>query len=171
MTEEKNNKKETIVKSFDYKWYQFIIVYGLINIYYFFNINASIDNIYIEASKIFTSQLMVDGSNFSLLANLFASPILIFIIVANIIIYILREFIVFLIFKIVYFKSTVNDEASIKLYKYIKRTLLCFISINIIGILFYNNVSRSILFALLYLPIPIYSFLFIYLKMRKRIKI
>lgn len=170
MAEENNTKKKIKIRAFNFKWYEFLIIYGLLNISLFFTINASINNIYENFSKLYVSKLMVDGSDLSIFANMFAAPLFMLLVIVNMGILLLQEFIVILLFRLVYFMSMVKDEEKSKLYRYIKITLLCFILINIIGIIFWGDIKRSIIFIFLHLPIPLFAFILICLKMKKYIK-
>lgn len=155
---EENSKNKVKVRSFNYKWYEFLIVYGIINILFFFSISAGINNIYENFSKLFVSEALVDGADFSIFVNLFAAPIFLFLLIANIGIIVLQEFIVILIFKLVYFKSIVSDDEKTRLYQRFNITLLFLILANIIGIIFSGDLKRIILFVLIYFPIPLITF-------------
>lgn len=156
MSEGMNNKKKIQVKSFNYKWYQFLITYGILNIFFFLSINTIINSIYENFSKLYVSGVRIDGTDFSIFANLLATPIFVFLMIITIIIGILQEFIITLLFRFVYFMSVVKDEEKVRLHQYIKITLLCFLLLNIIGIIFLGDIYRTILFVFLYLPIPFF---------------
>lgn len=170
MTERKNNKNEIQVKSFNYKWYEFLFTYGIFNIFFFLGINNVVNNIYENFSKLHVSNLMVDGSDFSIFANLFATPILFFMVITSIGFFLIQELIIILIFKFVYFLSMVKNEEMIRLYQYIKMTLLCFILPNMLVIMFRGDIKRIIFFVFLYLPLPLFTFILIGLKMKRCIK-
>jgi ABC-type multidrug transport system permease subunit len=170
MAEENNNKKEIQVKSFNHKWYGFLITYGIFNIYFFLCNNSIINNIYKNFSQLYTKEVTIDGADFSIFMNLFAMPIFIFLLIANIGIAVLFEFIAILLFKVVYLKSMVKDEDKVRLLKYIKTALLCFILANIIGIIFYGDIYRTIFYIFLYFPIPLFTFIFICSKMKRDMK-
>jgi len=169
MTEENNYKKQVQVKPFNHKWYGFLIAYAILNVLFFSSINAVINNIYENFSQLYVSKVVVDGADFSIFANLFSMPVFIFLVIANIVITLIYEFIVILLFKAVYLKSMVKDEEKIRLHKYIKNTLLCFILANIIGVMFWTDINRIVFFAFLYLPIPLFTSIFICSKIKRYI--
>lgn len=97
MQEENNNiqtSAQTKVKSFKFKWYEFFIIYGIINVSAFFRINSIINNIYKSYSELYTSGVMIDGTDFSVFTNMFATPIFLFLAISNIIIGLLVEFVI-----------------------------------------------------------------------------
>lgn len=164
----KENKIKIIqTMPFKRKWYEFIIIFGLINIYSFWGINSVMNSIYKNFSKLFVSNLSVDGSNLSIFANMFAAPLFIALTVINIVIFLVEELFVILLFKFIYFKSMVKDEEKIRLYQYTKIALLYFLLANIIAIGFYCDIKRAVFFAFLYLIVPLFNFLFICLKIKK----
>lgn len=164
MTEQNRKNK---IKSFNFKWYEFLIAYGIINISFFFNNNAVVSNIYKNFSELFVSEVLVDGADFSIFANLFSAPIFLFLLITNIGIIVLQEFITILLFKFVYFKSIVSDDERIRLYQYSKIALLCLMIVNIAAIIFWGDILRIKLFLFLYFPIPLITFVSICLKMKK----
>ena len=166
MGKENDNKKKIKIKPFNYKWYQFLIIYGIINIYFFYGINSEISNIYETFSKMHINNLAVDGSDFSLFANFFSMPIIVAMAVISIGVIVLFELIFILLFKFVYFKSVVKDEEKILLCKYVKKSLLYFTLANAISTVFWGDIQRIELFVFSYLPLLFFTFIFIYLKMK-----
>jgi hypothetical protein len=166
MGKENDNKKKIKIKPFNYKWYQFLIIFGIINIYFFYAINSEISNIYETFSKMLINNLVVDGSDFSLFANFFSMPIIGAIAVISIGVIVLFELIFILLFKFVYFKSVVKDEEKILLCKYVKKSLLYFTLANVISTVFWGDIQRIKLFIFSYLPLLLFTFIFIYLKMK-----
>lgn len=166
MGKENDYKKKIKIKSFNYKWYQFLIIFGIINIYFFYAINSEINNIYETFSKMHINDLVVDGSDFSLLANFFSIPIIGAMAVISIGVIVLFELIFILLFKFVYFKSAVKDEEKILLCKYVKKSLLYFTLANTISTVFWGDIQRTNLFVFSYLPLLFFTFIFIYLKMK-----
>lgn len=167
MSEINKNKEKIKIRTFNFKWYEFLIIYGIFNIFFFLSINAVINNIYKIFLQFHVSNFTFDGSDFSILANLFAAPIIALMVIINMGIFILEEFIIILLIKLVYFISTVKDEEKSRLYKYIRNTLLCFVLPNLTGIIFRGDTLRTIFFILLYLPVPLFAFMLICLKIRK----
>lgn len=170
MTEFNNNRRQIQVKSFDYKWYEFLITYGIFNIFFFVNGIGAINRIYENYSNFFVSDFIMDGSNLSIFVNMFAAPLFLFFVLINIAFTVVIELIVILVLKYMYFSSTVIAEEKVRLYQYIKKAILCFILANIIGIMFWWSIVRTELYAFLYLPVPLFTYLFVCLKMKKSIK-
>ena len=166
MGKENDYKKKIKIKSFNYKWYQFLIIFGIINIYFFYAINSEISNIYETFSKMHINNLVVDGSDFSLFANFFSMPIIVAMAVISIGAIVLFELIFILLFKFVYFKSVVKDEEKILLCKYVKKSLLYFTLASTICTVFWGDIQRIKLFVFSYLPLLFFTFIFIYLTMK-----
>lgn len=166
MGKENDNKKKIKIKPFNYKWYQFLIIFGIINIYFFYIINSEISNIYETFSKMHINNLVVDGSDFSLFANFFSMPLIGVMAVISIGVIVLFELIIILLFKFVYFKSVVKDEEKILLCKYVKKSLLYFTLANAISTVFWGDIQRIKLFVFSYLPLLFFTFIFIYLKIK-----
>jgi hypothetical protein len=166
MGEENDDKKKIKIKPFSYKWYQFLIIFAIINIYFFYVINSEISNIYETFSKMHINNLVVDGSGLSLFANFFSMPIIGAMAVISIGVIVLFELIFILLFKFVYFKSVVKDEEKILLCKYVKKSLLYFTLANVISTVFWGDIQRIKLFVFSYLPLLFFTFIFIYLKMK-----
>jgi hypothetical protein len=167
MSAENDNKKKIKIKLFNYKWYQFLIIYGIINIYFFYGINSEISNIYKTFSKMHVNNLVVDGSDFSLFINFFSLPLVGAMAVISIGVIVLFELIFILLFKFVYFKSVVKDEEKILLCKYVKKSLVYFALANVICTVFWGDIQRIKLFIFSYLPLLFFTFIFIYLKIKK----
>lgn len=161
------NKKKIQLKSFNYKWYEFLIIYGIFNILFFLNINASVNNIYKNFSELHVSNFIIDGSDLSIFVNLFAVPLIILLIMISFGFVLLQELIAVLLLRFMYFISMVKDGERARLYRYIKIVLLCFILANIVGVMFWGDILRTTLLAFMYLPLPFFTFIFVCLKIKK----
>lgn len=162
--------KNIKIRSFNFKWYEFFIIYVVLNISYFIFINVSVSSMFQNVSKLHVSGFVMDGSDLSILVNLFTAPLILFLLLINIALVVFQEFIAVLVFKLVYFISIVKNDEMMKLYKYVKITLLCLIPVNIICIILCGDIHRIILFILLYWPIPFFMFILISLKIKKFMK-
>lgn len=171
MREENNNKKKIIIKSFNYKWQQFLIIYGIINIFIFYCcFNSGINEIFPEffggnwfedmeglagALKLFMFPLQ--------LAALMLFTVLLIIPIAIIFIF---EVVLILIFRFGYFRSEVKDEEKILLSHYIKNALLCFLLAYFLCVILFGDIRHIVCYAFMYLPVPLFTFIFIYLKVK-----
>lgn len=169
MIEGNDNRKMVCFRPFNYKWYEFLITYGILNIFFFLNINNVLNSMYENFLKLHASNFIIDGSDLSILVNLFAVPLLVLLVLADFGIVVLQEFLLILLFKFVYFKSMIKDEEKGRLNRYVKIALLCFMLVSIIGIMFLGSIWRVIFFVSFYLPMPFFTFIFICLKMKRYI--
>lgn len=167
MVKKNSITKNIKIRSFNFKWYEFFIIYAVLNISYFMIINVSVSNMFQNVSKLHVSGFIMDGSDLSILANLFTAPLILFLLLINIALVVFQEFIAVLVIKLVYFISMVKNEEMMRLYKHVKITLLCLIPVNIICIILHGDIRRIIFFILLYWPIPFFTFVLIGTKIRK----
>jgi hypothetical protein len=167
MPDGSNNKKKVQIKPFNYKLYEFLISYTIINLFIFSNITANISSIYENISKLFVKDFIIDGTNLSIFANLFAGPIILFLALMSIVIILSEEFIMTLLFKFIYFTTMVLNEEKSRLLKNIKTAILCFIPANIAGVILWGGMKKTMIFIFFYLPLPLFTFILIYLKMKK----
>ncbi len=170
---EGKNKK---IRSFRFKWYEFFLIYGLINYYFFTAINSSLFSLQREMINCYSDNLEIDGTDFVPFFNFMSFSFLtgLWIIVAIIIIMI--SIISLLIFRFIYFRSVINQEEINKLLKYMKNTIILLIMVNIAAstILFYieyhsfNYIIIHLLgFLGVYVTIPLFTYLLIYVKLKK----
>lgn len=164
---EDNTKRKIKIKPFKSKWYSFIITYLIFNIYFYISNNSIINNLYSNFSNLYHKDVMFDGADFSIFANLLATPIFVFLLAANVGIALVFEFIAILLFKIAYMKSVVKQEDKVRLLKYIRAAILSFIVANMVGMVFWLDVYRAVLYIFLYMPIPLFTLILIYLKIKK----
>lgn len=167
MPDENKTERQKVIKSFKYKYNEFLILYGILNVYFYFSINNIVNSIYKSFSEFYTSNVMLDGFDISIISNLFATPILLFIAFINIVIVIIEIFIIILIFNFIYFKSTVEFEEIASLNHNIKFTLLCFLLINIILLLFSGSIQRGLVFMYMYMFLPLFTFFLTCTKIKK----
>lgn len=168
MTENQSNKTVLSIKALKSKVIEFVVMYGIINIISFSGANSVARSIFVNYSSFFTSDLLIDGADFSIFANLFAAPIYIALIVISVIITLVVDIVLILVFKKLYFKSGVEKEESGKLYKYIKITLSGFILCSfLLAASFFGSLKWIIVYALVYLPVPVIVFVIVHTKFKK----
>ena len=168
MTEKQSNRTLFTIKALKTKAIEFIIMYGIISVYSFSGANSVAHSIFDNLSTLFTSDLFIDGADFSIFANLFAAPIYIALVAINIIITLVIDIVLILIFKKLYFKSGVIKEEKEELYRYIKIILASFILIGfIIAVTFLGSMKWITVFMLGYLPVPIIVFTIVRAKFKK----
>ena len=171
MIEEKNNKKNIKIKSFNNKWYEFLIAYGIINLYFFSTINTAATKLHGTFLELYINEpVYVDGADFSIFGNLLGAPLFLFFVLANIFFILVQQIVIILIFKYVYFKSIVEAEEKAKLYHHIKIAIICFLLTSIIGAMFWGSILRVVFFIFSYLPLLFFTFIFICLKMKKLVR-
>lgn len=169
-------EKTKKIRSFRFKWYEFFLIYGLINYYFFTAINSSLFSLQREMINCYSDNLEIDGTDFAPFFNFMSFSFLtgLWIIVAIIIIMI--SIISLLIFRFIYFRSVINQEEINKLLKYMKNTIILLIMVNIAAstILFYieyhsfNYIIIHLLgFLGVYVTIPLFTYLLIYVKLKK----
>ncbi|MGE4276189.1 MAG: hypothetical protein AB7E30_03310 [Lawsonibacter sp.] len=150
------------IKSVDYKKYQFFILYGLINLVFFYTINTVVSSMHTTFADLFVTNLSVDGADFSIFANMFAMPIAFFMATVNIVFLLVYELAVLLLFKFVYFKTTVREDEKVELGKHIKTMILYCALFCITGAGFLGGIQQIVFFTLLYFPFPLLTFVLVY---------
>lgn len=142
------------ISSLAYKWYEFFIIYGIIHLFFFyacFELGVEPH----EGQSVFESLIVQSLEMISLIVALGFFVIL--------------ELGAIFIFRLVYFRTEVVDEEKEQLSKYIKYTLLSFLLIYLLYIILIGKAQHIILLFLIYLPVPLFTFLFIYLKLKNSI--
>lgn len=168
MTENQSNNTVFTIKALKTKVIEFVIMYGIISIFAFSGANSVAHSIFDNLSVFFTSDLFIDGTDFSILANLFAAPIYLALVAITIIITLTIEVVLVLVFKKLYFKSRVKIEDKKELYRYIKIILAGFIlSGFILAVAFFGSVKWIIVFMLHYLPAPLLVFIIVHANFKK----
>jgi len=163
----KNSGKELKIMPFDYKRNQFLIAYGIINIYFFLNIHSVIASINKTFADMYVKELYVDGSNLSPLANLISMPFAGMLATLSIGFLVLIEIIATLLFRFGYFRTEVEIDETVRLSTYIQRSLLYSLLINILVTVFWSGFHQIMLFIFLYLPVPLSTYLFINLRIKR----
>lgn len=160
--------ENSIIKSFDYKWYQFLIIYGIINLYFLYCcLNPGIDEI---LPLLFGGDMHDDTGGLTTAIKLFMLPlqagVSIALIVFAIAILEILGAVSILIFRLVYFRSEVKDEEKSLLSHYIIIALGGFLLAYLLGIIFLGEIRYIVYYVLIYLPIPFLTFVFVYLKVK-----
>ncbi|HEX2946681.1 MAG TPA: hypothetical protein VHT96_12075 [Clostridia bacterium] len=161
-----NSKKQVQIRSFNNMWYKFLITYGILGVFFFFCINSVLDNVIKIFSQMFVKDFWMDGSDFSVLLNLLFAPVFLIALIFYFGALFIVEFIAILLFKSAYFNCMVIDEERANLSRNIKIAIWCFILANILGVLLWGDMKRSILFVLFYLPVPLLAASNIYSKIK-----
>ena len=151
-------RENSIIKSFDYKWYQFLIIYGIINLFFFYCcFNTGL-------SEMFPEWLHDDAGGLSAVLELFILPFQMIFLIITIGILFVFEFVSILIFGLTYSKSEVEAEERVQLSHNIRNAIVFFLLAYLICIPLFGDIRDIVYFVLLYLPIPSFTFLLIYLK-------
>lgn len=157
-----SKKRIPKIKPVEYKKNQFLIIYGLISIVFFYTINTAVSSIHTTFADMFVTDLSVDGADFSIFANMFAMPIAFFMAIVNIVFLLVYELAVLLLFKFGYFRSTVINEEKIELGKHIRNIIMYCALFSITGAAFWGGIQQIVFFTLLYLPFLFLTFALIY---------
>ncbi|MGI6606468.1 MAG: hypothetical protein ACOX2X_05440 [Peptococcia bacterium] len=163
--------KEKKIKSFASKWYEFLAIYGLINLLFgslclklgfFPDFFADFTHDTMEG---FTGVLML------LIVMPFQIALFIFYIIIGIGLLFLLEFVSILIFRYAYFRSEVIDEEKSRLSRYVYYAIICLALAYLFCIFLFDDIQLIVLYLFIYLPIPLFTFTLIYLKLREKGKI
>jgi hypothetical protein len=142
--------ENSIIKSFDYKWYQFLIIYGIINLFFFF----CFFNLGVELHE-------DEGA----VEEFFMLAFQMVFLIITIGILVILEFVSILIFRIAYFRSEVEAEEKVQLSHYIRNAVWFFLLAYFICIFLFGEIRDVFFYVLMYLPVPSFTLLLIYLKL------
>ncbi|GKX65942.1 hypothetical protein [Inconstantimicrobium mannanitabidum] len=153
-----NSKKEVPIKSFDSKWHEFLILYAVLSIVCCVIIFGTLKNIQISFESCFVKGMYVDGSDFSVLCNVFTMPIFALLALVNVGLAVLLEFCLVQVFKAVFFKSMVEDSEKYTLYKYINLVLLSSILFVLAVAALTLGTKGAVYYFIVYFPVPLFVF-------------
>lgn len=168
---EMSTQKHRKIHSYDYKKYQFLIVYGFINLFFFRSITSFITSTYTIFEEYQIDEVNVDGTDVSTLVNVFAMPFLSIAKAVGFVFLLTFEIIAMILFSYVYVRSEIETKKTEELSGFIMKVLVYSALISFAGALFWNGLSQIRLFFILYLPIPLLAFLMIYIKLRKQVHV
>jgi hypothetical protein len=154
------------VRPLKQKWYEFLITYGIFNLYFLLLNDIVIERIKMKLSKVYVTNFSFDGSDFSILLNIILSPVFLVIIFIGIMFFMTNVIVAFLGFKYYYFKTMVEAEQKRKLYRYVKFTIALFALLNFAVMMLLYEGTRTVFSALLYLPVAITSYIVIGLRVK-----
>lgn len=158
-----------VIKSYKTKWREFLLLYGVVNVIALSSIYEVVRSIYEEYGKLFVNDFYMDGANLSILVNAFALPIFLGMSMAAILFNVFIQGLIIWGFKSYYLSSAAPEMDRERLFKQQRRMILVFWLIASASTLGFFDLSKILFAILLYLPIPLMTYIMLSQKIRGQV--